>query len=92
MVHGTLQFFLGIKLFCFLRQKAGIFSIFLISYGVKPLKISTHSDNSYYPYKCYLNVCLTEQGLKKFKIKQLLKVSAFYLDKQKSFISKKYMS
>ena len=43
--------FLGIKLFCFLRQKGEIFSIYSKKIFMKPHKISTnsgHSDNFYF--------------------------------------------
>ena len=41
------HFFLGAKRFCLSRQKAEIFSIFMIQDFVKPQKISTHLNNFY---------------------------------------------
>ena len=60
---------------------------------MKPHKLSTHlafSDNCYF----HLFYQLSDwaeilQGFMKFNFKMNLKVSAFYLEKQKSFISKK---
>ena len=51
--YGLNYIFLGIKLFCFLRQKAETFSICLKKNFVKPHKISTHlaySDNCYFHF------------------------------------------
>ena len=60
---------------------------------MKPHKISTHLD---YSDNCYFHVFyqLSDwveilQGFTKFNFKLNLKVSAFYLEKQKSFIPKK---
>ena len=60
---------------------------------VKPHKISSQSENR---WKNENKSCLNElkfheisRNFTKFFFKQLLKVSAFYLEKQKSFIPKK---
>ena len=66
------------------------FSIYLKNNFMKPHKISTQSDN-------HGNKKLSEWaewveilwGFTKFFFQQLLKISAFYLEKQKSFIPKK---
>ena len=42
MVHGTLNIFFKIKLFCLSREKSESFSISLIYYFLKPHKISAH--------------------------------------------------
>ena len=61
---------------------------------MKPHKISTHSaysDNCYFPFFYRLSVWVEILwGFTKFYFKQMLKVSAFYLKKQNSFIPKKY--
>ena len=51
MVHGTPHIFFRNTFFCLSRQKSENFCIFLVSYFVKPHKISAYSDNSYYPQK-----------------------------------------
>ena len=40
--------------------------------------------------KCLSELAESLQGFTKSKIKEMLKISAFYLEKQKSFIPKKY--
>ena len=91
--YGLRNIFLGIKLFCFSRLKAEIFSICLKLNFMKPHKISTHSpysDNCYFHFFYGLSDWVkTLWGLMKFFFKRILKVSAFYLEKQKSFIPKK---
>ena len=60
---------------------------------MKPHKISTHSaysDNCYFHFFCGLSDwVVTLWGFMKLFFKPILKVSAFYLEKQKSFIPKK---
>ena len=60
---------------------------------MKPHKISTHlaySDNCYFHVFYRLSDWVEIlQGFTKFNFKRNLKVSAFYLEKQKSFIPKK---
>ena len=62
--------------------------------AVKPPKIFTHlvrSDNFYVPFFYPLSDCVEIlRGFAQFFFKHMLKISAFYLEKQKSFISKKY--
>jgi hypothetical protein len=84
--------FSGVELFCFSRQKTETFSICLEKNFVKPHKISSHSaysDNFYfhffYPFYDWVEILW---GFTKFIFKQMLKISAFYLEKQKSFIPK----
>ena len=85
--------FLGIKLFCLSRQKSEIFSISLIFFSWNLTKFQL-IRTTFIPRRKMLSECLSEwaeilQGFTKSRIKQLLKISAFYLDKQKSFITKK---
>ena len=57
---------------------------------MKPRKISTHLET--YSDNCYFHLFLSVeilQGFTKINFKLNLKVSAFYLEKQKSFIPKK---
>ena len=65
------KYFLGIKVFCFSRQKAETFSICLKLNFVKPHKISTHSaysDNCYFHF-FYQVFCLTSR-LKLYRRRQ----------------------
>ena len=62
---------------------------------MKPHKISTHSAHSEHSENCYFyffyrlsDLVEILRGFTKFCFKQMLKVSAFYLEKQKSFIPK----
>ena len=57
---------------------------------MKPHKISTHlaySDNCY--FHLFLSVVWLSWNFAEFNFKMNLKVSAFYLEKQKSFITKR---
>ena len=97
MVHGTLDILLGIKLFCLSREKSEIFSISLISFSWNLTKFQHFRTTLMYSRKKMSPQCLSEwaeilQGFTKSWIKQLLKISAFYPDKQKSFIPKKIWS
>ena len=83
---------LGIKLFCLSRYKAETFSICLNFFFMKPDKISTHlahSDNCLFILYWLSDWVEILQSFTKFDFKLNLKVSAFYFEKQKSFISKK---
>ena len=48
--YGLNYIFLGIKLICFVRQKAETFSICLKKNFVKPHKVPTHSNNFYFHF------------------------------------------
>ena len=61
--YGLNHIFLGIKLFCFLRQKAETFSICLKSKFVKRHKISTPSAHSDIFYFHQLSGCPRIMGL-----------------------------
>ena len=83
---------MGDKTFLFFKIESWNFQNSLKQNIMKPLKISTHSvnsDNCYFHF-FYLWSDWVEnlRGFMKFFFKQILKVSAFYLEK-KSFISKK---
>ena len=82
MVHLHFKFL--IKHFCLSRQKAEIFSICLIQDFAKSCKISAHLD------KCSDDIFLQRNFVwfHKRKIKEMLKILDFYLDKQKSFFPK----
>ena len=93
---GLENSFLEIKLFCFSRYKAETFNICLKLSFMKPLKILTRSAYSdkfnfhfLYGLSDWVEILW---GFTKFFYKQMLKVSAFYLEKQPSFIPKKISS
>ena len=95
--YGLKDIFLGIPIsFSFSRWNAETFSICLKLNFVKPHKISTHSaysDNCCFHFFYGLSDWVeTLRGLTKFFFRPILKVSAFYLEKRKSFIPKKNLS
>ena len=89
--YGQKYFFMN-KTFCFSRQKAETFSICLKMNFVKLHKVSTysaHSDNCYLHFFFWLfDWVEILWGFTKLTFKQILKVSASYLEKQKSFTPK----
>ena len=57
---------------------------------LNPHKVSTHPENYYLHFFSWLSDWVEILwGFMKFNFKQMLEVSAFYLEKQKSFIPKK---
>ena len=80
--YSVKNIFLGIKRFCFSRQKAENFIICLKLNFLKPHKISTHSAHSIVIF--FLIGCLIELKFCDHEIlfSQMLKVSAFYLEEK----------
>ena len=89
--YGLNYIFFRNKTFLFFKIES--WNVCLKKNFVKPHKISTHSAHSenfyfhfFYPLSDWVEILW---GFMKFFFKQMLKISAFYLEKQKSFIPKK---
>ena len=97
MVCGTLQIFFRNRTFLFVKIDSWNFQYLFDSLFLETSQnfrsfgqlFSTHTKMS---SKCLSEWAYNLQGFMKLYIKQLLKISAFYLDKQKSFIPKKIWS
>ena len=81
--YGLENIFLGIKLFCFSRQKAETFRICLKLNFVKPHRISAYSDNCHFYFFYWLSDGVEILGgFTKFFFIQMLKVSPLCLEKK----------
>ena len=92
--RGLKNIFFRNKTFLFFKIEIWNFQfLFQIEFG-EPHKVSTHSaysGNCYFHFFYRLSDSVdTLWGFTKFFFKPILKVSAFYFEKQKSFIPKKY--
>ena len=93
---GLFREFLGMFFFVFQDRELKLLTSVWKNKFVKPHKISTHSAHSdnYYFHFFYWSSDWVEilRCFTKFFFKQALKISVFYLVKQKSFISKNMVS